>query len=103
LILGWFFPKYQGSAALMSVVLWAAPWRALGSLMGGVLIATNRSGDTVGLNLVCLMVAGALQWGLVARWGVWGSAWAILLSDLFMLTLYGGYVLLQLGRRGRSQ
>lgn len=97
-LLRWFFPQYQGTAALMSVVLWAAPWRAVTALMGGALVAVNRAGATVWLNVLCLAVAGILQWTLVRRWGVWGSAWAILLTDVVTLVLYGVVVMRHLRR-----
>lgn len=84
LLLRWFFPQYQGTASLMSVVLWAAPWRAVTAVMGGVLVALDRSAATLWLNLISLAVAMVLQWGLSTRWGVWGSAWAVLLTDVFM-------------------
>lgn len=88
LVLRTFFPQYQGTAALMSVVLWSAPCRAVTALMGGVLVAVHRSSDTLRLNLVCLAVAVALQWSLSSVWGVWGSAWAVLLTDIVTVLLY---------------
>lgn len=98
-VLGWFFPQYQGTSMLMAVVLWAAPWRAVTALMGGVLVAVNRSGATVWLNLACLSLAAVLQWSLVRRWGVWGSAWAILLTDVATVALYAGVVAIHLRRQ----
>jgi O-antigen/teichoic acid export membrane protein len=73
-----FRPEFASAAPALIVASWSALLAALGTLYGGVLVASGRQRVLLGLNAVATACLVALQGVLVPRFGMVGAASASL-------------------------
>jgi O-antigen/teichoic acid export membrane protein len=71
-------PSYQQAANAMPLVLGALTFASLGSIMGSTIVALGDSRTPVKINVWTSLVAFALNYICITRWGFMGAAWAAL-------------------------
>lgn len=79
--IGAFLPQYRGAEAILAVLLFVAPCRAVTGAAGNLLLAHARYGFAVAVNALALVSLATLSVILAGRLGALGVAWAILLVE----------------------
>lgn len=76
-------------ANFLVVVVALAAFSSVTIILGILLQATNRERSVARLSFVTLGLAIAYQYLLIRRWGVWGSAFALMAAEITSLLLFG--------------
>jgi O-antigen/teichoic acid export membrane protein len=82
------FPSYGRAVPILLVLLVAVPFRAMNGLSAVVLLACNRVGATVWINLLALVVTVVAGWAATSRWGAPGTAGAVVTGEIVSATVY---------------
>jgi PST family polysaccharide transporter len=80
--------QYLSAAPALQVAAWLLPLTGLSYLIRECLSAVHRQGSVVVLNVLSVVVLGALCWLLIPRFGPLGAALAGVGRELVMLTFW---------------
>jgi O-antigen/teichoic acid export membrane protein len=82
------FPSYREAVPLLLLLLAAVPFRAVSTLSGVVLVASDRVGLTVWTNLLALVVTVFVWFAGASRWGASGTAGAVVAGEVVSAGAY---------------
>lgn len=86
-------PKYAPAGILIKILMPAAFIGAILSILGNFLFAIEGAQFTLAVNIVAALVNLGLNYFLIPRWGVAGTAWAMVITQAIQLVLYTGIIL----------
>ena len=81
-------PTYRPAVPILLVLLVAVPFRAATALAGVVLVASNRVGTTVWINLLALAATVIAGLPATSRWGAAGAAGAVVAGEVVSVGVY---------------
>lgn len=79
---GLFRPEFAVAGPALALLSWSALLAALGSVYGHLLVAVGRQNVLFRVNGAAALLQVVLQATLIARFGVWGAALAVVLTSV---------------------
>jgi O-antigen/teichoic acid export membrane protein len=76
------FPEYSPALSVLYILILSIPLRALNSIAGALLMADDRNGTALLINVVSLTIAVGCCAVLIPYAGSVGAAWAVLIADV---------------------
>jgi O-antigen/teichoic acid export membrane protein len=79
---------YDSAIGVLKIVMWTAPFAALGSVTNRYLVVENLQKIIVLKTIISLIFNGLLNVFLIPRYGIEGAAWATLITVILANFLY---------------